>query len=355
MTVEIVHPSLEHWQSFVEAQSGNFLQTAYWAKLKCGSNDWDYELIALEQHGQIIAGALVLYRQLPLGFGTIAYIPRGPVIDWRNEGLTMKLLAEIDAAARRRQAILLKVEPDTEDSSAMREQLSGLGLRASMHTIQPQSTILVDTTGTEEDILARMNQGARRKIRTAEKRDVETRHGNTDDIASFFEIMKITSQRDKIGIRNQEYYHRTLDIFGPNHATLILASHQGHDLGGLIALALGPRAWYLYGASSNDERERMPNYAVQWEALRWARERGCNEYDLWGIPDADEKTLEAQFQHRRDGMWGLYGFKRSFGGRIWRTVGAWDRPYNLLIYAAYQIATKMRYWWQNRRHITTTQ
>ena len=121
-----------------------------------------------------------------------------------------------------------------------------------------------------------------------------------------------------------------------------------------MTLALGKRAWYLYGASSNEERERMPNYAVQWEAIRWARERGCTEYDMWGIPDVDEATLEAQFQHRQDGMWGLYGFKRGFGGSIWRAVGAWDKPYKPLLYAGYKTAAALRDWYRDIRHIVTT-
>ena len=80
----------------------------------------------------------------------------------------------------------------------------------------------------------------------------------------------------------------------------------------------------------------MPTYALQWEAIRWARERGCTRYDLWGIPDEDEAKLEAEFQTRSDGLWGVYGFKRGFGGEVLRTVGAWDRVYNPLIYAGYK-------------------
>jgi lipid II:glycine glycyltransferase (peptidoglycan interpeptide bridge formation enzyme) len=86
----------------------------------------------------------------------------------------------------------------------------------------------------------------------------------------------------------------------------------------------------------------MPNYALQWEAIRWARGQGCTSYDLWGIPDKDEATLEAQFQRREDGLWGVYGFKRGFGGQVARAVGAWDRVYRPVLYAAYRLATARR-------------
>jgi peptidoglycan pentaglycine glycine transferase (the first glycine) len=98
----------------------------------------------------------------------------------------------------------------------------------------------------------------------------------------------------------------------------------------------------MYGASSNEHRDRKPNHALQWEAIRWAKSRGCATYDLWGIPDEDEATLEAQFQKRHDGLWGVYGFKRGFGGRVYRSVGAWDRVDNPAIYTAYRLAVRQR-------------
>ncbi|MBN1310061.1 MAG: peptidoglycan bridge formation glycyltransferase FemA/FemB family protein [Anaerolineae bacterium] len=354
MSTTVLSPTPETWDSFVEAQSGHFLQTSRWGEIKRTTANWEYDIIALEENGQLIAGALMLYWQAPLGLGTIAYVARGPVIDWNDDERVVALLHALDAAARRHRAIMLKVEPHLEDTPEVRERLAGFDLTASTHNIQPKCTILIDLGGTEEGVQARMNQGTRRKIRTAGKRDVKIRHGKTEDIDSFYELTAITAQRDKIAIRSLEYHRKLFDLFAPNHATLIMASYQDRDLGGILVLALGKHAWYLYGASSNEERERMPNYAVQWEAIRWARERGCTEYDLWGIPDEDEQTLEAQFQHRRDGLWGVYGFKRGFGGRVWQSVGAWDRPYNPLLYAVYKIAAAIRDWWRARMNIVTS-
>jgi lipid II:glycine glycyltransferase (peptidoglycan interpeptide bridge formation enzyme) len=109
-----------------------------------------------------------------------------------------------------------------------------------------------------------------------------------------------------------------------------------------MAFAQGKRAWYLYGASSNLHREVMAPYLLQWEAIRWARGRGCVEYDLWGIPDAGEDELEAHFADRQDGLWGVYRFKRGFGGRVWRSVGTWDRVYNPRLYRLYRFLIARR-------------
>ncbi|HRQ32721.1 MAG TPA: peptidoglycan bridge formation glycyltransferase FemA/FemB family protein, partial [Anaerolineales bacterium] len=97
----------------------------------------------------------------------------------------------------------------------------------------------------------------------------------------------------------------------------------------------GNRAYYLYGASTDEERNRMPTYLLQWEAMKWAKARGCEEYDLWGVPDEDEATLEANFESRHDGLWGVYRFKRGFGGELKRAAQAMDRVYNPILYWAY--------------------
>jgi lipid II:glycine glycyltransferase (peptidoglycan interpeptide bridge formation enzyme) len=117
---------------------------------------------------------------------------------------------------------------------------------------------------------------------------------------------------------------------------LLVAMHERRPLAALMVFARGQRAWYVYGASTNEERARMPNYLLQWEAMRWAKRRGCTEYDLWGVPDEDEPTLEANFEHRNDGLWGVYRFKRGFGGDLRRSVQAVDRVYMPWLYQFYR-------------------
>ena len=123
---------------------------------------------------------------------------------------------------------------------------------------------------------------------------------------------------------------------------MLIAAYQGQPLAGLMVFADGQRAWYLYGASARDHRDRMPTYLLQWEAMRWARSRGCVEYDLWGVPDEEEELLESQFTTREDGLWSVYRFKRGFGGRLLRAAGPWDRVYQPALYRLYQ-------WWADRR------
>jgi lipid II:glycine glycyltransferase (peptidoglycan interpeptide bridge formation enzyme) len=118
---------------------------------------------------------------------------------------------------------------------------------------------------------------------------------------------------------------------------LLVAEYEGEPLASLMVFAnpFGKRAWYMYGASNDNERNRMPTYLLQWEAICWARARGSEEYDLWGVPDEDEAKLESEFESRRDGLWGVYRFKRGFGGEVKRAAQAVDRVYNPLLYWMY--------------------
>jgi peptidoglycan pentaglycine glycine transferase (the first glycine) len=193
----------------------------------------------------------------------------------------------------------------------------------------------------EDEILAAMKQKTRYNIRLSGRKDVVVREGSGADLNTFVDLMKITGQRDDFGTHDPEYYAAMYSLFTPDHAVLLLAEYEGQALAGAIITALGDTAVYLYGASSNQERNRMPAYAVQWAAIRWARARGCTRYDLWGVPDADLDALEAQFTERSDGLWSVYRAKRGYGGRVQRTVGAVDRVYNQRLYRLYN-------WWRNR-------
>jgi len=124
-------------------------------------------------------------------------------------------------------------------------------------------------------------------------------------------------------------------------ARLLLAEVEGEPVAALMVFAQGHRCWYFYGASGEAHREKMPNYLLQWEAIRWARSQGCIEYDLWGVPDEDKETLESGFAHRRDGLWGVYRFKRGFEGELVRSVGAWDLPLRPVPYRLYTWALRL--------------
>jgi peptidoglycan pentaglycine glycine transferase (the first glycine) len=242
--------------------------------------------------------------------------------------------AEVDAVCKNRRAVLLKLELDVWSNETASIVTLHTTLRTSMHDIQPPRTIIVDLRSAEDEILARMKQKTRYNIRLAEKKGVTVRPW--DDLPAFHQMMLVTGGRDGFGVHSLEYYQRAYRLFHPKGmAELLVAEYENRPLAALMVFACGRRAWYMYGASTDEERNRMPTYLLQWEAMRWARSKGAEEYDLWGVPDENEDTLEAHFTERSDGLWGVYRFKRGFGGELRRAVQAMDRVYNPLLYQLY--------------------
>jgi lipid II:glycine glycyltransferase (peptidoglycan interpeptide bridge formation enzyme) len=338
--VIVITPDPGQWDTFVLAHPrGHALQLSAWAALK-GPYGWAHERVALtDAAGAIIGGAQILFRRLPLRLGTLAYLPFGPLLTPAADAAA--LWAAVHRAARRHRAVLLKWEPGFPAPGQPDPDFAALGFRPA-RPIQPPRTILIDIRADDETILARMNQGTRRKIRQSQKHGVRVFAAARADVERFTRMMTVTGERNAFGVHEPGYYALAYDQFVPDRAALLLAEHEGDDLAGVMVFAVGANAWYLYGASSNVKRNLMGAYAVQWAAIQWAKARGCTTYDLWGIPDEDEAALEAQFEHRSDGLWGVYGFKRGWGGAIARTYGAWDYVYQPVIYAAYQIALNRR-------------
>ncbi len=337
--LNVVTPSPASWDAFVASHPrAHVLQQSAWGVLKAAYG-WQADCVALTEHDQIVAGALLLFRALPFHLGTMAYLPLGGYVT--NDNHWPDLWKAVDSCAKRHHAAFLKWEPGIFQHQP-EPDFGRFKFHPSPQTVQPPRTILIDIASDDEAILARMNQGTRRKIRQSLKNDIHYDEGTHDDVAKFTTMMQTTGSRNEFGVHAPSYYQLAYDLFVPKDAALILAEHEGDPLAGIMVFAAGKTAWYLYGASSNVKRNLMATYGVQWKAIQWAKARGCTVYDLWGIPDEDEATLEAQFESREDGLWGVYGFKRGWGGEVVRSAGAWDKVYNPLIYKAYQMALQRR-------------
>jgi len=310
--------SLADWNQFLSTHpNAHLLQTGEWGELKSAFG-WKAVRIVNGREG-----VQILFRKLPLGF-TIGYIPKAVVSN--------SIWNEVDPICQQNRAIFLKLEPDLWDDQ--KPEAWNPRLRTSPHHIQPPRTIIVDISSSEKEILSRMKQKTRYNIRLAEKKGVTVRAW--DDLTTFHQMLHFTAERDGFGVHSLEYYRRAYGLMHPKGmGEILLAEYEQRPLAALFVVRNGNRAYYLYGASTEAERNRMPAYLLQWEAMKWAKARGCKEYDLWGVPDEEESILEANFEKRQDGLWGVYRFKRGFGGQLKRGVPAMDRVYNPLLYWSY--------------------
>jgi peptidoglycan pentaglycine glycine transferase (the first glycine) len=318
--------SCPEWNEFLAGQpNAHILQSGEWGDLK-SSFGWD--AVRLTEDG---FGAQILFRRLPLGL-TFAYIPKGPVGNSVNKA-DKRFWAEVDKLCKKKHAVFLKLEQaGWEAALPFPRQPSGF-LSSPQH-IQPRSTLVVDLQGSEEDVFNRMKPKTRYNIRLAGRKDIVVHP--SDDIDNFYRVMGLTSQREEFHVHSLEYYRRAYELFYPKGmCELFVADFQGQTLAAVMVFAFGSSAYYFYGASADVERNRKPTYPLQWEVIRWALRKGCTEYDMWGIPDEAANVEEDEAEAREDGLWGVYRFKRGFGGSIMRALRTLDRVYNPMLYKLY--------------------
>lgn len=304
----------ETWNEFVRASAyGHSLQSWEWGELKRKSG-WQPVRVALSENGTIRAGAQILIRSLPGPAGRLAYVPKGPVLDYEDSALLQMFMATLRAISSERGVISLKVEPEIPAPSPVSGELLALGLQQAP-PVQMVSTIWVDLTATEEDILARQKQKTRYNIRLAGRKGVTVSEAGRDQIPDWYRVFQETAKRDGFTIHGEQYYLDVLaTLGGAGIATLLLAHHDGDLLGGIIVFCFGRTAQYMYGASG-EKRNLMAPYLLQWEGMKWARARGASTYDMWGIPDRLDEGED---------LWGVYRHKRGYGGEIIRYIGAFD-------------------------------
>ncbi|MFW5772329.1 MAG: lipid II:glycine glycyltransferase FemX [Phototrophicaceae bacterium] len=343
MIVETVTDRQQWNAALRQFPQAHVLQTWEWGQFKQATTGWKPTRLLFWQTNSAapIAMASVLTRRAgPLA---VMYVPKGPILDYTNTYLAAQILHRLEQFAVSQRAIWLKIDPDIvagtgipgepdETANPTGSAWTGLldirGWRFSGDQVQFRNTVKIDLTASEDTLLAAMSQNTRRKVRAGEKHGLTVRAATLDDLPVLYNLYQITGQRDEFLIRPPAYYEKAWRDFmraGLAHA-LIAEDATGTPLAHVILFHFGRTCWYFYGASSNEQREKMPNYLLQWQAMRWARSQGYAVYDLWGAPDDFTET---------DRLWGVYQFKRGFRGTVTRHIGAWDYAPSPLLYRAY--------------------
>jgi peptidoglycan pentaglycine glycine transferase (the first glycine) len=366
------------WNSLISnLPNPHFLQTYEWGQVKTkygwstlyavwdAEGKWkvEREPNALSTFHAPVAAALILKRQIIRdGFAarlSILYAPKGPLLDWGNESLRNRVLNDLQAFAKKEGAIFLKIDPDVvlgtgipssqddvidKGGQAVMYELMGRGWRYSKDQIQFKNTVLIDLSPSEEELLARMKQKTRYNIRLAKKKGVTLRVGKLDELPMLYKMYAETSVRDGFVIRDEEYYKTVWRTFMANaqspvsthqspitnyqlpSAESLIAEVNHEPIAAIFVFYFAGRAYYVYGMSRDAHREKMPSYLLQWETMKRAKARGRSVYDLWGAPDVFAES---------DSMWGVYRFKEGLGGKVVRTLGAWDFAPNPFWYKLY--------------------
>jgi serine/alanine adding enzyme len=330
------------WDELVAANpgGGQFLQTRAWGEFKRRWG-WTPTFWLAQASGRDVA--VLFLRRGVAGFGDLWYAPKGPGI--ARAGDLVEVLADRE---RLRGAFLVKVEPEVEESAADPHAWHAAGLHKSKGDVQmSRATIVVDLDRDEDTLLASFKPKTRYNIRLAARRGVEVTSVPMNDanIDVMYSLMAATQDRARFVLRGARYFRQYWELQAASgQGQLFFASWRGEILAGLYAIHLGDRAWYKDGGSTRLHSELMAPHLLQWEVMRWLRQRGVHRYDLVAVPPSSQLTE----QHP---LYGIYRFKSGFSGRITDFVGTWDLPLRPRAYAAWQrfgeTATQRLRW---RRH-----
>lgn len=360
-------PTTSKWDALIAAlPEPHLLQTAEWAQAKTYVGWEPFYLVWAEHQDEIHwhvnqlpanhtirAAALVLQRNIHVGgFSAqmcILYVPKGPLLDWNDIPLRDRVITDLQRFTKSQRAIFLKIDPDVcldtgdfehkesdidKTGPSLQLYLLSNGWHYSPEQIQFRNTMVIDLSASETVLLEQMKQKTRYNIRLADRKGVTIRHGTPEDYPLLYRMYAETSLRDNFTIRHEAYYHHVWNSFPPPHdvspsqpcVQSLIAEVSGEPIAALILFIFARKAWYLYGMSRQIHREKMPNYLLQWEAIRLSKSLGCKVYDLWGAPEVMDNT---------DPLWGVYRFKEGLGGNRIRFLGAWDYPVKPVLYKFY--------------------
>ena len=350
----------DEWAAFVVASPhGDVLQCLQWGDVK--KPLWQPIPVAVrDSQGALKATALILKRTLGRSGRSIFYLPRGPIVDWADAATARAILDKVRAQARFHRAILIKVDPcvprfaDPGAVKLLREMgfVDSPDAQNAFGGTQPRFNMKLDISGSDEQVQARFHQKWRYNTRLAARKGIRVREiSSRDEIGAFHELYRVTAERDGFTGRPLKYFQGLWDaLVPPGLARFFLTEHESEGqtkvLSGAICFALGRQCWYVYGASSNEGRNLMPNHAMQWEMMRWARARGCTLYDFRGVHDipnlaekgADFDVSGLSTETLMESEDGLVRFKAGFGASLTEYVGEFDLPLSRLGYWAWTSA-----------------
>ncbi len=344
MSEIITKEQIPEYEAFLQSHpKGHFAQSILWAKQK---PMWHWEaIVSRDETGKIKGSLAVLIRRIIPGLPfTMMYGCRGPVTDLDDEATLRDLLDGARKLAKKYHSYVIKIDPDvSSQETAYAQMLKSLGFvpvggGAEFDAIQPQYVFRLDTQGkTIDELLMALPQSTRRKVRAGAKKGVTTRVCGKEAVPDFARLMLETGVRDGFVTREESYFSNMLDNLG-EHARLYMAYYEDQPIAGTLAIWYGDKVWYLYGASSNEHRNLMPNYMLQWNMIEWAVEQGCRLYDFRGVPGRVGEDHP---------LYGLYKFKLGFGGDYVEFVGEMDlvlnKPVNWLINTAKPIFMRLRH------------
>jgi lipid II:glycine glycyltransferase (peptidoglycan interpeptide bridge formation enzyme) len=303
---------------------GHVLQSYEWGEFK-RRQGWRPIRLVLQRGGKVVGlGQFLAYDTAPVP-GCLMYCTKGPWLPWDDEEAVRAFFEGVREVARREGVHTVKIEPEVlEEQKDVKALLGEIGFRKARYDLNLKTTLVVDLSLPEEELLARMKAKTRYNVRLAARKGVEV--VEPDDFEegweTFYGWMRATSERKEGYVlrRSRAYLYGVMrDMYDAGRGRLFFAEHEGTPLAGMYVFTFGEKYWYMYGASSDKKRNLKPNYLLQWEVMRWAKQRGLTHYDMVGVPKLEDLD-------ETNSLWSVYKFKEGFGGGIVDSLGCFDLP-----------------------------
>lgn len=341
-------------------------QTAYWSKVKnlqgLHTKAFNFrtkqsDLYTHTESDTYFIGDLLIVIQPVDQEHSIAYVPYGPEVEpsEENQGYFLEQLSESLRTFLPKKCIMIRYDLPwqslwAKDESCYDLHGNWLGvpekniqeirlnystehwrLRKANTDILPSNTMFMDLRKDKDKLLGGMKPKTRYNINLSKKRGVNVRSLGIESLEIWYDLYRQTAQRNNFFLHDIQYFRvvleaRAADTASPADVYLLLAEVEDKPLAAMFLVISANRGTYLYGASATENRNYMATYALQWRAMEMAKERGCTEYDFFGTaPNPDPSHP----------MYGLYRFKRGFGGEMYHRMGCWDYPLDTEKYSYY--------------------
>lgn len=302
-----------------------FLVSKLWLDT-IGNKRYPHPLAVLDDRGNILAIFTVISYKLIFNLH-YAYSPRGPILaNGLDEEEYRDVMDAIISFIKERGFIFWRFESSREAPVHLSNK--------PVKPIQPRKTMAVKLKYPLEDILANMHQKTRYNIRLAKKKGVSIREGKEEkDFQAFWKLINDTKDRDAFSIHGKEHYHRLFSA-PSDFIKLLVAQYKGEIIAAGLFCFYGNRATYLHGASSNEHRNVMAPFLLQWGAISLAKDSGYSVYDFYGIDE--------------DRWPGVTRFKRGFGGFEFDYPGTFEYPLSKSGYYIFQTLKSLKklLWWR---------
>ena len=335
----------ELWNDFLTSQPrGHLLQSYEWGELNQYLGGRIYRLGALE-NGRMVGAMLLTVTRVPipvplpgLRFHWL-YSSRGPTVERPDSPALAALIEHARHVARREHAVVLRLEPniadDDPDLDVWMKAYSVLGFSTNPISVHGRRSWVLDIRPSAEELLANFKMTWRQNVRAAERKGVIVREAKSDaDFDAYYNLLQVTSERDAFFIHTKDYHREILRTFAAKgDAVLYLAEHEGEALAAKLLIRFGSWCWDMFGASSNNKRNLKATYLLQYRCIQWAKEKGCSYFDFRTIPEVLEPGEE---------MWGVYEYKKGFGGFSRLNMPTQEYIYRPLIYKAWRKLVTMR-------------